>query len=123
MEEEGDTQDTDDTSYPLLDFFERKDGDWLIKDYVPKCEFCGLTDCERMEDKEDLDDTMKDYHERTDLTNASKRYKIYRMWVNYKYGAMGPSIRVEINDCVRCLITTNFPPPPGMSLTRFQETV
>ena len=109
--------------YPLAKYFEKNQrGDWSIKEYVLECEFCAGTECNRMDQKEDLDDMVRDLRCDEELDNKSKRYKMYRTWIRFKYGRLGPGERREVHECVRKLIVTTFPPPPGIELTGYSKT-
>ena len=85
------------------------------------CEFCDGSGCDRMMQKEDLDDAVRDLMMDEDLTNKQRRYSMYRDWIRFKYGSLGPGERKEVNECVRMLIITRFPPPEGTTLTGFSE--
>ena len=74
-------------NYPLENYF-IKDcrGEWSVKIYVPRCEFCGELRCDRMEEKEDLEDMIEDLRLDGSMQNNEKRYKISREWIRFKYG-------------------------------------
>ena len=110
-----------DIDYPFAKYFETNErGDWSIKEYVPRCEFCDGTQCERMGQKEDLDEMICDLRVEEDLDNKSKRFSMYRQWTRFRHGILGRGERREIDECVRMLIATTFPPPPGTELTGFR---
>ena len=48
-------------NYPFENYFEKDcRGEWSIKLYIPICEFCGEVRCDRMEQKEILEDMIDD---------------------------------------------------------------
>ena len=93
-------------------------GEWSIKAFIPSCECCGEIECDRMKQKSDLDDMIQDLKYDVNL-EYNARYKIYRVLVRFKYGSLGRGDRREINECVRMLIVSSFPPPLGTDLTGF----
>ena len=110
------------STYPFADHFGKNDrGDWTIKEYDPRCEFCACRDCERMQQKDDLDEGVRDLMMNDDLTNKQRRYQMYRDWIRFKFGCLGPGERKPIDKCVRILIVAKFPPPVGTELTGFCE--
>ena len=64
---------------------------------------------------------VRDLRVEEDLDNKSKRYAMYRQWTRFKHGNLGRGERREIDECVRMLIATTFPPPPGTELTGFRD--
>ena len=108
--------------YPLAEYFEKDcRGGWVLKVYVPKCEFCGDRDCDRMEEREDLEDMIEDLRLDATMQNNQKRFKMYREWIHFKHGSLGKGERREVDECVGMLIVSNFPPPEGTDLTGFSE--
>ena len=57
----------------LITLKKNEKGDWTIKEYDPRCEFCACRDCERMQQKDDLDEGVRDLMMEEDLTNKQKR--------------------------------------------------
>lgn len=111
------------TTYAFADYFEKNDrGDWTIKKCVLRCEFCGLMDCGQIQQKDDLDNGIRDLMMEEDLRNKQKRYQMYRDWIRFKYGSLGPSEKKHVDKYVRKLIVTKFPPPIGTELTGYRET-
>ena len=103
--------------YPLADFFERDcSGEWSLKVYVPKCEYCGGVEYDRMEQKDDLEDMIEDL--RLDAsTQNQKRFRMFRYWIRFKHGVLWRGERREIDECVRMLIVDSFPPDEGTRLS------
>ena len=97
------------------------EGEWSIKPYVLSCEFCGEIDCERMEEKEDPDDTIQDLTFNPNMKNKAKRYTMYKAWIRFKYGTLGRGKGREVHEYVRMLIVNTFPPPTGTDLTGFND--
>ena len=90
-----------DKSYPLTKYFEKDaQGNLKIKNYVPTCEFCDGSGCNRMMQKEDLDNSLRDLIMDEDLNNKQRRYYMYREWIHYKYDSLGPGERKEVHKCV-----------------------
>ena len=57
-------------------FFEKgEDGEWNIKKYKRKCEYCGQTTCDRMEYWKDLDlDYNEMFHDESKMNNEKRKF-------------------------------------------------
>ena len=73
-----------------------------------------------MEHREDLEEAIDEMHADALKDNKSKCYSLYGIWVGWKYGRLGFSNRVPVDDCVRRLILCNFPPPVGPTVTGYK---
>ena len=86
---------------------------WNVRPYEAFCEYCKLTDCDRMNYREDLDQAWWRIRQNEEFTNNKKRKFIYASFINDKYRYLGHGRRMRVPMCSCKYAGDMFPPPPG----------
>ena len=101
-------------------------GDWTRKrPFVFTCEFCGGTECDRVQYKEelqdDLDDKLHFNGDPDDFPHNEMRKAMYRDHIYTKYGILGQGVRIQPAACVLAFVQKRIPTPTGVENLGFHE--
>ena len=83
--------------------------------YVPFCEYCGESDCDRVLFRDDLEYSCNLMERNEVWPNNKKRKLMYASYIRDKYGPLGEGDRRRVPACVVKYISDMFPPPAGES--------